>query len=85
MNIFEKKKQSLPEAVIGRCSSKNFFLKILQYLQENTCVRISLNIAKFLRKFFYRTPLGCFATTFIFANSILSLFNTLSDSLSTKN
>ena len=30
-----------PEAVVRRCSSKEVFLKISQYSQENTCIEIS--------------------------------------------
>ena len=31
-------KLQVTEAFVGRCSSKHLFLKISQYLQENTCV-----------------------------------------------
>ena len=33
----------LPEATVGRCSSKSVFFKISQYSLENTCVGVSFN------------------------------------------
>ena len=52
-------KKQIREAAIHRCFSEQMFLKILQYLQENTCVGISIgNIAKFLRTNFFIEHLG---------------------------
>ena len=36
-----RSRYQLPEAPVRRCSSKQVFLKTLQYSQENTCVGIS--------------------------------------------
>ena len=57
------------EEAIRRCSSKNAFLKISQYSQKNTCVRVSFYCKEtpaqvfsceyseiFKNRFFYRTP-----------------------------
>ena len=42
------------EAVVQRCSVKKVFLEILQYSQENTCVRVSflikLQACNFIKK-----------------------------------
>ena len=49
-----------------RCSIKQVFLKILENLQKNTCVRVrhgfsTVSFTKFLRTYFYRTlPGDCF-------------------------
>ena len=58
--------QIYSEAVVQRCSVKKVFLEISQNSLENTCQRLfykrlwqryfSENFAKFLRTFFYRTP-----------------------------
>ena len=36
------KKGEGPVAAVGKCSSKQLFLKLSQYSQENTCIGISL-------------------------------------------
>ena len=59
----------VPEAAVGRCSSKKVFLKISQYSQKNTCVGVSFYCKEtpaqvfsceyckiFKNSFFYRTP-----------------------------
>ena len=67
---FRKSLLADSEAVIQKCSVKKVFLKISQYLQENTCVRASFLIKLqasgtgvflwileiFQNTFFYRTP-----------------------------
>ena len=57
-----KKNVLFPEPVFRRCSSKRMFLKLLQYSQENACVRVFFIKVAGLR-FFHGTPL---VATFLF-------------------
>ena len=56
MTCEAKKNVLFPEPVLRRCSSKMMFLKLLQYSQENACVRVFFNKVAGLR-FFYGIPL----------------------------
>ena len=42
-NVYVGKSFNTLEAAVRRCSVKKMFLKILQYLQENTFVGVSFN------------------------------------------
>ena len=46
----------ISEQAVRRCSIKQVILNNSQNSQENSCVRVSVNFAKFLRRSFDRTP-----------------------------